>query len=592
MKIKVKEKFVDSISGKKIYANKAENTTNGLNIDDSISSLSSTIKTKQDKLTLAGENNTITAINTSAFGVDLSNYYTKSETSGKIEISNALTAKQNVIQSKKNSSLPYLESSNGEPSWEVIENEQINAHGTAQEGEVYNTTINGRTYTMVCLNGKLWLAENYVDEAKDIYTDSKYGSYFTEATIKLANFVPQGWHLPSKEEYQELIDYTENHEKYLATTDWHTLNRQGNPDPNYIAGTNELKLNILPGGEYYNSTLHSNEYMTRFWTSTDEILAQSTGKQRVYVKISNYIGYNSKIISFDWSGPGSQNCYNVRLIKDDLDVSGPDCWKTFKGKNFMAIADNEGNTFKDFYLKKAEAQTTYQPIGNYASSAGVETLNTYYALTTTGWKDIAEGFYDKTSINNSLSLKQDNLTFSGKDNTITAINSSAFGVDLSNYYTKSETSAASAISDALALKQDILTAGTDLVINNGVIGVNTNGSAIGNYTFVEGYKTSAVGNYSHAAGKYTIAKTIGETVVGTYNIITRNDNPLFVVGNGTTENARSDAFVVTSGGTTSATKLATSGIADLEAKIKELENIISTYSALWVLSNTPAQNNG
>ena len=132
-------------------------------------------------------------------GVDLSNYYTKSETSGKTEIANALTAKQNVIQSKKNSSLPYLETANGEPSWEVIESEQINAHGTAQEGEVYNTTINGRAYTMVCLNGKLWLAENYVDEAKDIYTDSKYGSYFTEATIKLANFVPQGWHLPTKE---------------------------------------------------------------------------------------------------------------------------------------------------------------------------------------------------------------------------------------------------------------------------------------------------------------------------------------------------------------------------------------------------------
>ena len=360
-------------------------------------------------------------------GVDLSNYYTKSETSGKTEIANALTAKQNVIQSKKNSSLPYLETSNGEPSWEVIENEQINAHGTAQEGEVYNTTINGRTYTMVCLNGKLWLAENYVDEAKDIYTDSKYGSYFTEATIKLPTFVPQGWHLPTKEEYQELIDYTENYEKYLATTDWHTLNYQGNPDPNYIAGTNELKLNILPGGEYYYSTLHSNEYMARFWTNTDEILSQSTGKQRVYVKVSNYIGSTRILLSFDWSGPGSQNCYNVRLIKDDLDVSGPDYWKTFKGKNFMAIADNEGNTFKDFYLKKVEAQATYQPIGSYASSAGVETLNTYYALTTTGWKDIAEGFYNKTSIDNSLSLKQDNLLFAGENNTITAINNSAVG---------------------------------------------------------------------------------------------------------------------------------------------------------------------
>lgn len=397
---------------------------------------------KDNKLILSGEkqdilnfeyndNDAISAINGSALAIseiDLSNYYTKLETSGKTEIANALTAKQNVIQSKKNSSLPYLETSNSEPSWEVIESEQINAHGTAQEGEVYNTTINGRAYTMVCLNGKLWLAENYVDEAKDIYTDSKYGSYFTEATIKLPTFVPQGWHLPSKEEYQELIDYTENHEKYLATTDWHTLNYHGNPDPNYIAGTNELKLNILPGGEYYNSTLHSNEYMARFWTNTDEIHAQSTGKQRIYARVSNYIGSTRTLLSFDMSGPGSQNCYNVRLIKDDLDVSGPDCWKTFKGKNFMAIADNEGNTFKDFYLKKVEAQATYQPIGSYASSAGVETLNTYYALTTTGWKDIAEGFYNKTAIDNSLSLKQDNLLFAGENNTITAINNSAVGI--------------------------------------------------------------------------------------------------------------------------------------------------------------------
>jgi len=67
MIIKVKEKFVDSISGKKIYANKAENTTNGLNIDDSISSLSSTIKTKQDKLTFGYDSsNAISSINNSA----------------------------------------------------------------------------------------------------------------------------------------------------------------------------------------------------------------------------------------------------------------------------------------------------------------------------------------------------------------------------------------------------------------------------------------------------------------------------------------------------------------------------------------------
>lgn len=48
---------------------------------------------------------------------------------------------------------------------------------------------------------------------------------------------------------------------------------------------------------------------------------------------------------------------------------------------------------------------------------------------------------------------------------------------------------------------------------------------------------------------------------------------------------RSNAMIVSADGTVSATRFATSGIADLEAKIKELENIIETYSAKWVLTN-------
>ena len=48
---------------------------------------------------------------------------------------------------------------------------------------------------------------------------------------------------------------------------------------------------------------------------------------------------------------------------------------------------------------------------------------------------------------------------------------------------------------------------------------------------------------------------------------------------------RSNAMIVSANGVVSATRFATSGIADLEAKIKELENIIETYSAKWVLTN-------
>lgn len=363
----------------------------------------------------------------------LEDYYKKIETSGKNEISAALEIKQDLIQNKKDSSIPYLETSSSNPSWEVIESEQINAHGTAEEGKTYTIAINDRPYKTVCIGGKLWLAENYIDDSHALYTDEDYGSYFMANTI--SRYIPQGWHLPSKEEWELLQNAHSDELEKLFSTDWHTDPNR----PDYIQCTNELKLNLTPGG-YYNrntSEVLQKGYNSYYATSTYEVLSQSSQQQRVYVKLKNCVEHKSQMISFDWDGPrkaDSSYPSNIRLIKDDLDVSGPDCWKTFKGKNFMAIADNEGNTFKDFYLKKAEAQATYQPIGTYASSAGVETLNTYYALTTTGWKDIAEGFYDKTSIDNSLGLKQDNLTFAGENNTITAINNSAMGGSFTGEY--------------------------------------------------------------------------------------------------------------------------------------------------------------
>ena len=59
-----------------------------------------------------------------------------------------------------------------------------------------------------------------------------------------------------------------------------------------------------------------------------------------------------------------------------------------------------------------------------------------------------------------------------------------------------------------------LTAGTDLVINNGIIGVNTTSTAIGNYAFVEGDNNTAKGNYSHAEGAYSLANGIASHAEG------------------------------------------------------------------------------
>ena len=113
--------------------------------------------------------------------------------------------------------------------------------------------------------------------------------------------------------------------------------------------------------------------------------------------------------------------------------------------------------------------------------------------------------------------------------------------------------------------------------------------ASGSYSHAEGNQTTAKGNGSHVEGGNTIAGTDYMHVGGKFNYT--SSNAAFVIGNGT-GNARSDAFIVDWNGKASATTLATSGIADLEAKIKELENIISSYSGFWVLTNQPSQNNG
>lgn len=228
-----------------------------------------------------------------------------------------------------------------------------------------------------------------------------------------------------------------------------------------------------------------------------------------------------------------------------------------------------------------------------------------------------------------------------------------------------------------------LVAGTDLVIDNGTIKVNTNGITSGTYAFVEGSATSAIGNYSHAEGYYSKAlgecahaegatayasgyaahaegvyttamgdyshsegnrtlasgyaahaegrettamgnyshaegretKAIGANshaagfgtqatradsfVCGSYNV--SNSNAHFIVGNGTNDANKNNAFVVYSQnnfpnlpiGVASATKLATSGISDIETEINSLRNSYNElYNSYTALSSTFATYSG
>ena len=70
----------------------------------------------------------------------------------------------------------------------------------------------------------------------------------------------------------------------------------------------------------------------------------------------------------------------------------------------------------------------------------------------------------------------------------------AEGADLSNYYTKSETSGATEISTALASKQTTLTAGTNITIVDNVISATGGGGSITIDTSLDSSSTNAVAN--------------------------------------------------------------------------------------------------
>lgn len=70
-------------------------------------------------------------------------------------------------------------------------------------------------------------------------------------------------------------------------------------------------------------------------------------------------------------------------------------------------------------------------------------------------------------------------------------------------------------------------------------------TASGASSHAEGYHTIASGYVSHAGGYYTKASGDYQTVVGEYNIEDTTSEYLFIVGNGTADNARENALGVT-----------------------------------------------
>ncbi len=102
---------------------------------------------------------------------------------------------------------------------------------------------------------------------------------------------------------------------------------------------------------------------------------------------------------------------------------------------------------------------------------------------------------------------------------------------------------------------------------------------IGSYAFSEGYYTKASGNYSHAEGEYTTSQRKSQTTIGRYNILDTTNSEIFnygsyafIIGNGTADDARSNALTVDWDGNVTATTFVQSSDKRLKDNIESLDN--------------------
>ena len=224
-------------------------------------------------------------------------------------------------------------------------------------------------------------------------------------------------------------------------------------------------------------------------------------------------------------------------------------------------AEGEGTTASG---QSSHAEGDYtKAIGNYSHAEGQGTkANGYYShaegngTISSGASSHAEGYYTKAS--GSCSHAEGNYTEANGD------------------YSHAEGSNTKASGNYSHVEGQYTFANGHYSHAEGKNGVFANGES----SHAEGCTTQASGDYSHAEGNNTIANNVAEHASGQYNVSSSasttfgdSGNTLFSVGNGTSNNARHNAFEIRQNGdiylSLNDNKIK---LQDLLGKIQTLEN--------------------
>ena len=184
-----------------------------------------------------------------------------------------------------------------------------------RDGNVYKTVKIGDQVWMaenlryisnlpLIVKNKEWIEINHKDKAVCIYNNDlnnlkKYGALYTWEAAKAA--CPKGWHLPTDNEWDELVKYVENKESISSVLE--NASRRENKEDSI----DNFEFNILPGGvrNFYDGMFNYLEHEGYWWSATEDNSNNAYSHSMYY----DFAGVN---YNFYYKSNG----FSVRCIKD------------------------------------------------------------------------------------------------------------------------------------------------------------------------------------------------------------------------------------------------------------------------------------
>jgi uncharacterized protein (TIGR02145 family) len=150
------------------------------------------------------------------------------------------------------------------------------AYVEAEKGNAFIDTRDGQFYKMVKIGEQVWMGENlnFAAKGSKCYSNNsdycaKYGRLYDWETAKKS--CPNGWHLPSTDEWEALTDYATGETKFQSghalksASGWNVDDRN-----NDGSGADKYGFTALPGGAYSGEYSFHGAGDTGTWWSASE----------------------------------------------------------------------------------------------------------------------------------------------------------------------------------------------------------------------------------------------------------------------------------------------------------------------------------